>query len=207
MAAANPPAAMANVVSAVAALDTTPPGASRLLRDFFGAGHPLAGEIGARVTRLDHVGAIAPAGSTLDDAEAALRASGFTAGTRRFRSRILAADLSERLRRSVRVDMVESWSGPDAGLRLGFEWFVADLPPDELELLVREEFGCHVALRLAAGVRTEEIHAIASRASLDPAPTLVTPIRANADIGVELFYLDRTDESGRVRRLELVAET
>ena len=207
LAAAKHATGMAAMLSDVVGIDTSPSGASRILRDFFSDDPRLADEIAEAVAGLDHVGAIAPAGATIEDAEASLRESGFRDELRRFQSRILAADLSERLRRSIRVDVIEAWATERRGAGIGFEWFVADLPEVELRPIVRDEVGCHVALRLSAATRTEDIHAIAKRASEARIPTVVTPVRANADIGVRLFYVDRIDESGRVRRLELVSES
>ncbi|MBU6281471.1 hypothetical protein KGQ64_04445 [bacterium] len=89
---------------------------------------------------------------------------------------------------------------------LGFEWFVARLPDDELQALVRDELGCHVALRLRAGIDPEATRSIAVRASGSGDARAVTPVHTNPEIGVRLVYVDGADEDGRVRRLEPVSE-
>ncbi len=207
LAAAKPATGMAAMLSAVAGIDTSRSGARAILREFFSDEPVLADELAESVAGLDHVAAIAPVGATIADAEASLLDSRFRDELRRFRSRILAADLSERLGRSIRVDVVEAWAKERRGSGIGFEWFVADLPDVELRPIVRDEVGCHVALRVTAASRTEDLHSVAKRASGARMPTIVTPVRANADIGVRLFYVDRTDESGRVRRIELVSKS
>jgi len=171
--------------------------------DFFGD-DPIAARLAPLVVRVDHVGAIAPFGATIADAESALLSSPFRHGSRRFRSRILAADLSERLGHPVAADVMEARTDGASEPRLGFEWFVTDLPGHELEGLIREELGCHVALRLSPGVRSRDVHRILGEPTGGSGATVALPMRTNDEIGIRLLYLDRPAEGGRVRRLELL---
>lgn len=200
---ANPRGGMSDLLAEVASIADNTDFAASILREFFGE-DPRAGRIASLVEAVDHVGALAPAGAGTADAERALRSSPFALGLRGFTSRILAADLSTRVGREVRVDVVEARMAPD-GPGTGFEWFVADLPADELHEFLRREIGCHVALRLLRGVRPESVHEIASLQHGTSAPALVTPVRVNPEIGVRLFYLEREHGEGRFRRLELIA--
>jgi hypothetical protein len=203
LAAAKPAAAMESLLLEVADLVGAPTDPATLLREFFG-GDPTAARLAPLVVGLDHVGAIAPVGATIADAESALLSSPFRHESRRFHSRILAADLSERLGHAVRADVTEARTDGAGRRGLGFEWFVTDLPGHELEGLIRAELGCHVALRLSPGIQSGDVHRVLGEPTGGRVPTVAMPMRKNAEIGIRLLYLERPDESGRVRRLELL---
>ena len=196
--------AMAGLLREVESLAGRDGLADAVLREFFPES-VLADQVAQHVAGFDHVGALAPVGAGIEDAVAALEASPFRSALRRFRSRILALDLSRRVGRTVRVDAVEARSTRPGTSGAGFEWFVADLSADVLGAMLREEYGCHVALRLVPGRRPETVREIVERADGVGVPRPVTPVLANGEIGVRLFYLDRADPGGRVRRLEIVA--
>ncbi len=203
LAAAKPAAAMESLLVEIADLGGAPPDPATMLREFFGD-DPMAARLAPLVVGLDHVGAIAPVGATIADAESVLLSSPFRHESRRFRSRILAADLSERLGHAVRADVLEARTDGAGRRGLGFEWFVTDLPGHELEGLIRCELGCHVALRLSPGIQSGDVHRILGEPTGGRGPTVAMPMRTNAEIGIRLLYLDRSGEGGRVRRLELL---
>jgi hypothetical protein len=148
---------------------------------------------------VDHVGLVAPAGLSADVIEDALRRSPFARRMRRFRSEVWAREVSQRFGRAVEVTIVQAW-----GKDLGVEVFVAALRDVELDELVAEEAGCHVALALDPRASFDEVRALLhAHGHYEPALMRGGP-STNAAIDARLLYVD-VERRGVTRRLEIIS--
>lgn len=158
-------------------------------------------QLAGLVAGIDHVGFLVAPGTSLAAARAALFASPYSVSPREFPSRILGRDLSATLGRPVDVSVVSGRSRPGASPIPEVELFIAAAAGDDLEELVAAEYGRHLALRLAPGVRVEEARQVILAAAGEG-----PEVRSNPEIGVSLLYLQGRRADGRYRRLELVGE-
>jgi hypothetical protein len=109
-------------------------------------------EVVGLVSRVDHVGFLAPSGDAPALAVAAA-AAGFDRGNRTFASTILALELGglAGTEGAVPTTVFQAWGATAAGADMLVEAFMAhDVPTDVLGRWIRAGVGAHVALSVAS---------------------------------------------------------
>jgi len=84
------------------------------------------------------------------------------------------------------------------------EVFVVELPPAELEVVVRQEIGSHVALELAANASFEDILDSLHAHQCWELPLMRRGPLTNREIHSRVLYVDVAPR-GHTRRLEFIA--
>jgi hypothetical protein len=180
-----------------------PPSAKEVLRTLF-QDPALADAVGLLAPRLHHVGLIAP--PRLDPAaiESEMRASPFRNQMRKFKSVVVARELSARMGRSVDVMVMRGSLGtPSVGCP-SVEIFVADLPANEIADLVADEIGCHVALELAPNGSLARVLEVLHAHGRWEIPLMRGGPLTNHEIHSSVLFVDVPGEA-RTRRLEVIA--
>lgn len=178
-------------------------GADEVLVELFGKG-ALADEIERLAPRLHHAGLIAPPGIDIAEVAELLGDSPFRGQVRRFKSAVLAKDLSARLGRNVNVMVVQGNAAAPASGCPSVEVFVADLPASEIDRLVAGETGCHVALALAPDASLARVLEVLHAHGRWEIPLMRNGPLANYEIHSSLLYVDIPGLE-RMRRLEIIA--
>jgi hypothetical protein len=153
--------------------------------------------------RMHHVGFVAPNALGVAAIEEVLRKSPFRGPLRKFKSAILAKDLSSRFGREVNVMIVQGSGTGNHARCPAVEIFIADLPHEELEGLVAEEAGCHVALALEpVGALDRVVHALHAHGCWE-IPLMRNGPLANHELRASVLYVDVPGRE-RTRRLEFI---
>lgn len=179
-----------------------PIGSREVLSALFEDG-ALVNEVEALAPRFDHVGLVAPAGLGLCTVREILDASAFRRHIRAFRSTVLASELTLSLGRPVDVMVVQASADAPAARWPMIEIFVADLPAVQIEELVANEFGCHVALELAPNASLGRIREVLHLRGQLESSSMHGPV-SNDEIRSSVLFFD---VPGRelARRLEFIA--
>jgi hypothetical protein len=154
--------------------------------------------------RVHHVGLIAPPDLDVPAVAGLLRCSPFRHQLRRFRSTVLAKDLSSRLGRDVDVMVVQGTMTAPETRCPSVEIFVADLAKREIENLVVEEAGCHVALALAPDGSLDRVLETLHEHGCWEIPLMREGPLKNYEIHSSVLYVDVPGPE-RTRRLEFIA--
>lgn len=172
-----------------------------VLSAFFEDGS-LNAQLAALAPRVHHVGFLAPAGLSVAQVVEQCRASGFSEEVRTFESEVWAREIANRFGRTVEVTIVQGFpdcSSPDYGV----EVFVAELANAEIEALIAEEAGCHIALELEPGRSLDDARELLNEyGPREPIWTMHGP-RANHAIRAQVLYVD-VSASALVRRIEFL---
>jgi hypothetical protein len=154
--------------------------------------------------RLHHVGFLAPPRLAVATVEALVAASSFRERRRTFKSAVLAKDLSARLGRDVNVAVVNGRASSRTVRCPEVEVFVADLPPAELDAIVNQEMGSHVALEVAASASFESILDLLHAHHCWELPLMRRGPLTNREINSRVLHVD-VGRQGHTRRLEFIA--
>lgn len=162
----------------------------------------LITRLAALAPLVHHVGFLAPAGLSAAGVEEQCRESAFSANVRRFESEVWAQEISIRFGRPVEVTIVQAFRDDPA--RYGVEVFVAMLSDHEIDALVADEAGCHVALAVRPGGSFDDAcgllqaHRLCEQKQIQHRPAF------NAAISAQVLYIDVPSPT-RSRRLELLS--
>jgi hypothetical protein len=154
--------------------------------------------------RIHHVGFVAPRGLGVAAIEELLRESPFRDGLRTFKSAIFAKELSSRLGREVEVMVVRGSAGGRPARCPTIEIFIADLPAQQLDDLVAQETGCHVALALDPDVSLDRVRHLLHARGCSEIPLMRDGPLANHEIRASVLYVD-VPGLERTRRLEFIS--
>ena len=160
----------------------------------------------AHAARLHHVGMLAPSGLDVAAAGEAVAASPFAARLGTFKSVVLAKDLAAHVGHAVDVSVVSGFASSRPLRFPEVEVFVASLPATELEPVVAEEFGCHVALELRADTSFPAVLDLLHAHRCWELPLMRSGPMTNSEIKSRVLYVD-IEREGRMRRLEFIAST
>jgi len=164
----------------------------------------LVGVVERLAPRVDHVGFVAPAKIGAGAIEELLRESPFREQLRAFRSAILVQELSCQLGRKVDVTIVQGRVAGRATRSPAVEIFIADLAPQEIERLIMEETGCHVALALESAGSLEPVRAVLHAHGCWENPLMRNGALVNQEIHSSVLYVNVPGHE-RTRRLEFIA--
>ncbi len=179
------------------------PSAKDVLSTLFGDGD-LVDAVARFAPRMHHVGFIAPRELGVTEIEELLRKSPFRDQLRKFKSTILAKDLSSRLGREVDVMIVQGNVGERPARCPAVEIFVADLTPQAVANLVAEETGCHVALSLESDGSIDRVRQVLHAHGRWEIPLMRNGPLENHEIPASVLYVDIPGRAG-TRRLEFIA--
>lgn len=154
--------------------------------------------------RMHHVGLIAPPDLGVGTITEVLSRSPFRNQLRKFKSVVLAKDLSSRLGRGVEVMVVQGSVAAPSTRCPSVEIFIADLPAQEIENLVVQETGCHVALALAPDGSFDRVLEVLHAHGCWEIPLMRDGPLANYEIHSSVLYVDLPGRE-RTRRLEFIA--
>lgn len=184
---------------------TAEPEAGEVLESLF-SDRALIDGLRAYATCLHHVGILAPPGLDLAAAGEAVAASPFAARLKTFKSVVLAKDLSAHVGHCVDVSVVNGFASSRPLRFPEVEVFVASLPAAELEPVVADEFGCHVALGLRADTSFPAVLDLLHAHRCWELPLMRSGPLTNSEIKSRVLYVD-VERDGRMRRLEFIAAT
>ena len=136
--------------------------------------------------------------------EEVLADSPFRSRLRRFKSAVLAKELSSRLARDVAMTIVQANAAECRARCPAVEIFIADLPPAQVEDLVAQETGCHVALAIAPDVSLDRARDLLHAHGRLEIPLMRDGAIANPEMSASVLYVDVPGHE-RTRRLELIA--
>jgi len=153
--------------------------------------------------RLHHVGFVAPPEIKAAAIEEVLRESPFRDQLRKFKSEVLAKELSSRLGRDVDVMIVQGSVTAHPARSPAVEIFIADLPPEEIENLVVQETGCHVALALEPNGSFDRVRQVLHAGGCWENPLMRDGPLVNHEIHSSVLYVDVPGRK-RTRRLEFI---
>jgi hypothetical protein len=154
--------------------------------------------------RVHHVGFVAPRDLGAVAIEELLRESPFRSQLRKFKSAILAKELSSRLGREVDVMILQGRVAGHPARCPAVEIFIADLPAEELESLVAQETGCHVALALEADGSLDQVCRVLHVHGCWEIPLMRNGPLANHELRASVLYVD-VPRGERARRLEVIS--
>ena len=155
-------------------------------------------------SRIDHVGFVAPPDLGVAAVADILSGSAFRHQLRTFKSAVLAKDLSSRFGRGVDVMVMQGNAVMPSARFPSVEVFIADLPAQEIENLVVQETGCHVALALVANSSFARVLEVLHAHGCWEIPVMRDGPLANYEIHSSVLYVD-VSGGERTRRLEFIA--
>lgn len=194
---------LASLLSELAEPVVSEPDVKQVLEALFDT-EALVDGLRTYAARLHHVGLLAPPGLGVAAVDEVVASSPFRARQGTFKSVVLAKDLSVRLGRHVDVTVVKGCT-PSRSVRCPeVEVFVAELPYVELEAIVAQEVGCHVALELHPDASFEGILALLHAHQCWELPLMRRGPLTNREINSRVLYVDVVRQ-GCTRRLEFIA--
>lgn len=162
----------------------------------------LITRLAALAPLVHHMGFLAPAGLSAASVEEQCHASAYAANVRSFESEVWAREISNRFGRPVEVTIVQAFRDDPA--RYGVEVFVATLPDHEIDSLVADEAGCHVALAIRPGGSFDDAFELLHAHHLYEQVEIQSGPAFNEAIGAQVLYID-VPSPARSRRLELLS--
>ena len=165
--------------------------------------HTLVHTVKRLAPLVDHIGFVAPSYIGVAAIEEVLKESPFRERPRTFKSAVLVKDLACRLGRDVDVTVVQGNLGGRGTRAPGVEVFVADVAAHEVERLVAQEAGCHVALALDSSHALDCVRTVLHAHGRWEIPLMRNGPIVNREIHSSVLYVDVPGPE-RTRRLEFI---